>query len=210
MTSERKIDANRINASKSTGPKTDSGKRRSRRNAWRHGLTAETIIAVSEDAADYRSFESKIVRDYRPQTAVELELVVRLASLLWRLRRATAVESGLWQIHSEKLNNRDAQVTAGGSQKCQLQIFYDSIPSLNPPFGHNESNDIKRIDIARSFSRFCHIDGDTFDRLGRYETRLWRQLAQTVFLLGQIDKSLREPVLFSNGDLLGFVRGKVR
>ena len=34
------------------------------------------------------------------QTAVERELVLRLASLLWRLRRATAIESGLLQIQN--------------------------------------------------------------------------------------------------------------
>jgi hypothetical protein len=55
--------------------------------------------------------------------------------------------------------------------------------------------------------RFCHIDGAAFDRLGRYETRLWRQLAQTILLLGQIEKSRREPVRLPNGDILGFVKG---
>lgn len=49
MTLFRQIDANRRNALKSTGPSTDCGKRRSRRNALRHGLTAETVIATLED-----------------------------------------------------------------------------------------------------------------------------------------------------------------
>jgi len=43
MTSFRQIEANRRNALKSTGPKTLNGKRSSRRNARRHGLTAETV-----------------------------------------------------------------------------------------------------------------------------------------------------------------------
>jgi hypothetical protein len=38
MTSQRKTEANRRNALRSTGPRTDAGKARSRRNAFKHGL----------------------------------------------------------------------------------------------------------------------------------------------------------------------------
>ena len=53
MTSFRQIEANRRNARQSTGPKTPGGKQRSRRNAMRHGLTAETVIGALEHADDY-------------------------------------------------------------------------------------------------------------------------------------------------------------
>jgi hypothetical protein len=86
MSSLRQIDANRQNAAKSTGPKTNEGKRQSRRNAVRHGLTAETVVDALEDPADYKAFEASVAAGYDPQTAVERELVLRLASLLWRLR----------------------------------------------------------------------------------------------------------------------------
>jgi anti-sigma-K factor RskA len=101
MSSYRQIEANRRNALKSTGPKTEAGKQASRCNALRHGLTAETVVGTLEDAEDYQAFEAAITADYDAQSAVERELVLRLASILWRLRRATIMESGLFEIEAE-------------------------------------------------------------------------------------------------------------
>src|SRR4029078_3017154 len=98
MTPSKQIDANRRNAQLSTGPVTEEGKRRSRQNATRHGLSAETVINALEDAEDYAAFDMAETAAYDAQSAVERELVLRLASLLWRLRRATSIESGLFKI----------------------------------------------------------------------------------------------------------------
>jgi hypothetical protein len=105
MTSYRQIEANRRNALKSTGPKTEAGKQASRRNAVRHGLTAETVLSALEDAEDYKAFEAAITADYDAQSAVERELVLRLASILWRLRRATTMETGLFEIQVQQLHD---------------------------------------------------------------------------------------------------------
>jgi hypothetical protein len=105
MTSYRQIEANRRNALKSTGPETEAGKRVSRCNAVRHGLTAETVIGSLEDAEDYKAFEAAITADYDAQSAVERELVLRLASILWRLRRATTMETGLFEIQADHIQN---------------------------------------------------------------------------------------------------------
>jgi hypothetical protein len=40
-----------------------------------------------ENPEEYREFEGAILAEYLPQTPVEQELVRRLASLFWRLRR---------------------------------------------------------------------------------------------------------------------------
>src|SRR6266436_4865247 len=103
MTSLKQIEANRRNSLKSTGPKTETGKQASRCNAVRHGLTAETVIGALEDDEDYKAFEAAITADYDAQSAVERELVLRLASLLWRLRRATTMETGLFEIQANHL-----------------------------------------------------------------------------------------------------------
>jgi hypothetical protein len=100
MTSYRQIEANRRNALKSAGPKTEA-ENRYRCNAVRHGLTAETVIGALEDAEHYKAFEAAIIADYDAQSGVERELVLRLASLLWRLRRATTTETGLFEIQAQ-------------------------------------------------------------------------------------------------------------
>jgi hypothetical protein len=81
MTSFRQVEANRRNATRSTGPSSADGKRRSRRNAVRHGLSAQTVVEIVEDIEDYKGFEAAVIADYDARTAVERELVLRLASL---------------------------------------------------------------------------------------------------------------------------------
>ena len=61
------------------------------------------MIGALEDAEDYKAFEAAIIADYDVQSAVERELVLRLASLLWRLRRATTMETGLFEIQADHL-----------------------------------------------------------------------------------------------------------
>src|SRR5262249_39634260 len=111
MASERQIAANRQNATVSTGPRTKAGKNRSRRNALRHGLTAETVIDVIEDRAAYKALQRAIYADYRPRSNFELELVARLVSLTWRLRRAVAIETGLLSIQAGALRQKKSANT---------------------------------------------------------------------------------------------------
>ena len=66
---------------------------------------AETVIGSLEDAEDYSAFEAAIIADYDARSAVERELVLRLASILWRLRRATAMETGLFEINADPLGH---------------------------------------------------------------------------------------------------------
>ncbi len=205
MATEKQIAANRQNASSSTGPRTEQGKRRSRRNAIRHGLTAETVIDVLEDPAAYKSLQRAIYADYRPRTNFELELVARLVSLLWRLRRAVAIESGLMVIHA-RLSHKGCTAKANVTRDA-LGQFYDLIPALAPR-SHTLSNQAACAlstsqeepasgpdkptvlsEIVRSFMNVCSREGEVFERLGRYEMQIWRQVVQTILLLNSISRS---------------------
>jgi len=135
MTSYRQIEANRRNALKSTGPKTEAGKQASRCNALRHGLTAETVIGALEDAEDYEAFEAAITADYDAQSAVERELVLRLASILWRLRRATTMETGLFEIQAQHLLTIRKTANCQGIQMTLFRRCFDeTIPRVDMEF----------------------------------------------------------------------------
>jgi hypothetical protein len=198
MTSLRQIEANRHNALKSTGPKTEAGKQRSRCNALRHGFAAESVIEPLENPEEYRAFEDAIVLEYLPQTPVEQELVHRLASLFWRLRRASAIETGLLRMQSEILHafrssRQNAAMPSTGEEapwalsENGAQIRQDTVHGAN---GEEELHTLPEShaanasrDIAISFLRLANLDSDIVDQLSRYEAALWRRLAQALFAL---------------------------
>jgi hypothetical protein len=201
MTTFKQIEANRRNALKSTGPTSAEGKQRSRANAVRHGLTAETVIGALEDAEDYKAFETAIIADYDAQSAVERELVLRLASLLWRLRRATTMETGLFEIQADHLREfrqlRQVGTDSPGiddtmSQRVQPvgcdrgQAPYPIANGAQPVRAAPEPDD--QADLARCFLRLANLPSCALDRLSRYEAILWRQAGQILFALDALDR----------------------
>ena len=192
MTSLKQIEANRLNARQSTGPRSQEGKERSRRNALRHGLTAETVITAFENAADYQAFEATIASDYRPRSSTGRELVLRLASVLWRLRRSTAIETGLFQIQGELM--RDQMAGTSRRQKIPLPQWYDELDVVAPALDVSSADsgapentsggcsDSPQL-LALSFQRVSRLAFGTFELFTRYETALWRQAAQLIIML---------------------------
>src|SRR6516165_5221379 len=95
MTSQDRIEANRITAKRSTGPRTTSGKARSSLNARKHGLTGKNIVIGDEDPKEFDALRAALEHDLQPSTAYESELVDRAAGLFWRLRRIPAIEAAI-------------------------------------------------------------------------------------------------------------------
>ncbi|MGC1718047.1 MAG: hypothetical protein WA746_03600, partial [Isosphaeraceae bacterium] len=87
------IEANRRNAQKSTGPKTDGGKARARRNAITHGMTARTIMPVlpQEDPKELEDRTQQAITAMKPRNPLELDLVCRAVRLAGELDRAERV-----------------------------------------------------------------------------------------------------------------------
>ena len=172
MTSLKQIEANRRNALKSTGPRSEEGKQRSSRNALRHGLTAETVIEPLEDPEDYKLFEEAIAAEYDGESAVERELVLRLASLLWRLRRASSIETTLWALASEITPDGQESEQAGPKPGGGWLPFPTLVRvSDGPNQGHSDGMLDTQRELARRFLRLAKLDSGVFERLSRYQSR---------------------------------------
>jgi hypothetical protein len=197
MSSLKQIEANRRNALKSTGPTTPEGKERSRFNAIRHGLTAETVIAALEDAEDYKAFEAAVIADYDAESAVERELVLRLASVLWRLRRATGIETALFEsvtTEPSKLENDCPHLTLVGEVNLpeQNQSILRAARQSDAAAANEPSPNLKK-DIGDCFLQLVAEPTFALDRLSRYEHLLWRQARQSVFTLESMRRRKRQP-----------------
>jgi hypothetical protein len=194
MTSYKQIESNRRNAFKSTGPRTEAGKQVSRCNAVRHGLTAGTVIGALEDADDYAAFEAAITADYDAQSTVERELVLRLVSILWRLRRATAMETGLFDIQAEQLRAYrqaaerlpSSRIVAHARFERQNAIGGEAIADSVTLLGMKL--DARTTDFAQCFLRLANLPNFALDRLSRYEATLWRQAGRILFALDALDR----------------------
>ncbi len=194
MSSLKQIEANRRNALKSTGPTTPEGKERSRGNALRHGLTAETVIAAIEDAEDYQAFEAAVTADYDAETAVERELVLRLASTLWRLRRATGIETTLFEsviAEPGRLENGSLRLTLVGGANIPGQNLLRERAAPQSDAARPNLNPNK--DIGDCFFRLAELPTFALDRLSRYEHLLWRQTRQIIFTLESMRRRKRAP-----------------
>jgi hypothetical protein len=215
MTSFKQADANRRNARKITSSITEEGKQRSRCNAVCRRLTAETVIGALEYAEDYRAFEAAIIADYDAQSATERELVLSLASLLWRLRRASAMEIGLFEIQADHLRGFwEARKLQPASRRAVYAFFR---PAVIDSYGSDESKPATNgADLlvefepwakepacncgllTQCFLRLANLPNCALDRLSRYEYALWRQVGQLLFALDSLDrrKPGREGAIF--------------
>jgi hypothetical protein len=184
------------------GMDPQSKRRRSRRRAWRDGLADQTVVTTLEHVRSYRAFERALVGSVDPRSVIELALVHRLASLLWRLRRASAIETGLFEIQAELLPTRRENFSRGPGQPATLHTAtqanghkiapgwngQDDPPASNqeplstamrpplPPWSQSSA-------ITQCFLRLSKLDPTLLDRVGSYEARLWRQAAQTIWTL---------------------------
>src|SRR3954471_23072596 len=90
IVSEARVAANRRNAQRSTGPKTEEGKQRSRANALKHGLCASVVVA--EDVKLVQQRASEWFEALKPQDEFQAWLVDEVAILSIRIDRCERME----------------------------------------------------------------------------------------------------------------------
>jgi hypothetical protein len=95
---ESQLTARRENAQRSTGPRTQEGRKRSSLNAFRHGLTGQIIVHTPEDQEAFNKHCDGIREALDPVGALELELAQAIAEGRWRLNRASALENAIFAL----------------------------------------------------------------------------------------------------------------
>lgn len=188
MTSEKQISANRRNAKKSTGPKTDRGKAASRNNAFKHGLLSTEITVPGEDPKKFAYLKSELTAELDPLGFQEAEIVERMAVLMWRLRRLYRAEAEIFNCYQESESDREIHVyryivdssgvkQIGGNRKGQdkSDIENDKLSELE----HKAEKPPKDVstNIGNSFMQDAK-GANSLTKLSRYETSMERTLSR--------------------------------
>jgi hypothetical protein len=138
MISEKQLAANRRNAQRSTGPRTEEGKKVSALNARRHSLTGQVTAMTDADRIMHDAFSAAILENLAPEGAMETQLAQRIATDSWRLNRICAVEDNLFALghnaHSDDIETENPEIHAAltaakvfqkESKQLHLLTLYD-------------------------------------------------------------------------------------
>src|SRR6476660_2328873 len=126
MPTQAQLNANRLNAQKSTGPTSPEGKARSSLNALKSGIDAWSHIIPGEDPAELEALTAAFVLHFHPADPVQLSLVDTLISTEWIQRRLRRIEAQLWNYQVECLDKNLSHAD-----------FIDASIQHNSPLGHS-------------------------------------------------------------------------
>ena len=115
MASQKQTEANRLNATKSTGPRSPEGKSASRMNALKSGIDAKSQVIRGEKAANLETLKTEYHDRFHPTTPEQRMLVDTLIDAEWLLRRFRIVEALLWEEGSLSAFKPNDEITLGQS-----------------------------------------------------------------------------------------------
>ena len=114
--SDRRAAANRANAQRSTGPRTERGKKIARLNALQHGMAAQTSLLPGEDDVALAALTAEFEADHGCGSAAERAVAGRMVSVVWKLRRLARAE----EHAADELQTKHAY--AWGTRRARLGI----------------------------------------------------------------------------------------
>src|SRR5260370_26033084 len=124
MISEKKLEANRQNAQKSTGPRSDDGKAAVSLNSITHGLRARHAVMLIENPAEFRELCQSLYEEWQPMTPTEGHLVEHLAVAQWKMGRVEAL------ISSSNLQSTFMHVALSDKNQYRTKRGRISLPEL--------------------------------------------------------------------------------
>jgi hypothetical protein len=168
MSTESQILANRLNALKSTGPRTTEGKAAISQNAVKHGLLAERDVITSESLADFRLYRDQLLDELSPVSPMESILAERIVTLSWRLKRAG-------RFQNQAIDALNADQTSDPLKKL-TQSLYFSIAGKSLSNAGNSNGELPLGRLAvKDFA-----NARVLDRLLMYERRIENSLYKTL------------------------------
>ena len=125
QTLSKKTLANRLNSKKSTGPKSEAGKRRSSLNSIKHGLYGEKIAIIGENIDEINDITERLVKELKPIGINQEIIVSKMVDLAIRLRRIPLLEAGvlnqeMQEYEADKYKEDVAEVVGGGDKKTMM------------------------------------------------------------------------------------------
>ena len=193
MSSPARLAANRLNALRSTGPRTPAGKLASSANALRHGLLAHAILLRDEDPAEFDLFNKSMLAALQPVGPLEDILAQRVVAAAWRLDRAARIEAGLVDARAYERMARDARATARNlerafevngtreSRQCELEDR-PLLKALEPELDAEEGLRSHSVMRGRAFAD-ASVDLNT---LIRYEITIERGMYRALHELQRL------------------------
>ena len=169
MATAKQLDANRRNAQKSTGPRTDLGKETSSRNALTHGLTAVHPFFEGEDPAQFDELRSSLEDQVQPVTALERLLVNRMAATAWRLGRVPLIEATVFEAsaHPRDISAAPSRADLRPRKKRGRPPLSTSPVPAAP--AHLTMGEALQQALSNNF----------LDKISRYDAALMNQLIRT-------------------------------
>jgi hypothetical protein len=118
MATQRQIEANRLNAQLSTGPRTPEGKAASSQNALKSGLDANSQFVYGENEGDFSDLQQEYIDRFQPLTPEERFQVDTLIRSEWLLRRLFRADAHLWEYHVIQSSRSDGVPLGEGFSKA--------------------------------------------------------------------------------------------
>lgn len=122
VATKRQIAANRQNAKKCTGPKTQQGKATSAGNALKHGLDAKREILPAEDPDALVRLTAEYYDRQNPATPEARAIVDALIRNEWLRRRYLRIETAIWHARFSAMETPDlaAAFSAAAEPLCRV------------------------------------------------------------------------------------------
>jgi hypothetical protein len=178
MASEAQVLANRLNAQRSTGPRTPEGKAVVSQNAVKHGLLAREAVSKGEDPGEFEFYRDQMLGELAPVGSVESVLAERVVSLSWRLQRAERLQGAAFDsLHEKETTDPIAKLTRS--------LLRPKGAAQGDPGSADGDSALGQV-VVKDFS-YARV----LDRLLMYERRIEHSLYRT---MGELQKQrlLRE------------------